>query len=153
MEFYKTVIKNALIIFLIVVLFTSVIMLLSKDQYPQVVNPCPDHWVYEASTNTCNNVHNIGEKKQITMGNYNYSCMVEGETGNSELNGKPFSDPLWNRKNGKLKRTWAQRCKQPWTGVWPSAYDDNTERGDQYGSYNPFKKNKMYVTTVNTDKI
>ena len=151
MEFYKTVIKNALIIFLIVVLFTSVIMLLSSDQYPQVVNPCPDHWVYQDGS--CNNIHDIGPEKSITIGNYSYSCKVEGETGNPDATGKPFSDPWWNSNSGNAKRIWAQRCKQPWTGVWPSAYDDNTERGDQYGPYNPFKKNKNHVTTVNTDNI
>ena len=154
MEFYKTVIKNALIIFLIVVLFTSIVMLLHKDQYPVIVNPCPDHWVYEDNNKTCNNVHNIGRRSQIKLGRHTYSCKTEGVSSNPIVNGKkPFSHPWWNWRNGVRKKVWARRCKQPWTGVWPSAYGNNALRGNQYNPYNPFKRNRNIVTTVNTDKI
>ena len=111
MEFYKNVIKNALIIFLIAILFISVIIVLSKDQYPQIVTPCPDHWVYKDGS--CNNVHNIGPETSIKIGNYYYSCMVEGDTDNPDATGKPFSDPWWNSNSGNANRIWAQRCKQP----------------------------------------
>ena len=154
MEFYKTFIKNALIIFLIVVLFISVIMLLSKDEYPQIVNPCPDHWVYQDGS--CNNIHNIGIIDQAKWNNYvgMIDCKSEG-TGNSVVPGAlpNFSNNWWNKHNGGRKKRWAMRCKQPWTGVWPSAYGNYKLRGDQYGPYNPFKKNKNHVTTVDTDKI
>jgi hypothetical protein len=133
MDFYKNIIKKALIIFFILTLFISVIIILSKDEYPQTVNPCPDHWVYDS--NQCKNVHNIGTIDSITIGSQTYNCK-------SEPSDKPFSDPWWNDRNGTRKRNWAQNCNQPWTGVWPAAYGNYVNRGDQYDPYNPFKNNK-----------
>ena len=55
--------------------------------------------------------------------------------------GDPLTNNWWNDlNNGARKRYWAKKCKQSWTGIWPTAYGDNELRGEQYEPYNINKK-------------
>lgn len=98
MPFQKTVLKVAIVAFIITLIFFGITIRNSKynTEYPPLVGSCPDYW--KDINGYCINDKNLG----------NDSCSKKMD----------FTQGVWVGSNGLcLKQKWAKACGLTWDGI------------------------------------
>jgi hypothetical protein len=98
MNFQRTTIMVALIVFFLVMIIIGFLLYKSKStlDYPPEIAECPDYWKV-IGVQKCENVKGLGT-----------NCISPMD----------FSGPEWQGENGlKKKETWATNCGVTWDGV------------------------------------
>ena len=87
---------------LIYIIYTRVSQYLKnkkiKENWPPVINPCPDFWVQSSDGKTCKNIKGIGELPANSV----RTALEKGKTRKSDIK----SACLWSIRHGT-----------PWEGV------------------------------------
>lgn len=79
-----------------------------KDNWPPVINPCPDYWIVNSENTQCKNINNVGDLPS----NYTWPQIVDP----NDLSTGPIKK---NTKADGLKSRceWAIKNNIPWEGI------------------------------------
>lgn len=111
MNFQKTVMTVALVLFIIIMAVVGVLMnnAKKKKQFPPEIGVCPDYW----------ELKNIGKEDNVVLGCYDENSVGNG-TGNPDgpgscADGINFRDVKYTTKLQKCKA--AKACGVEWDGI------------------------------------
>ena len=128
MNFQKTYLIIASVIFILLLIVTIILLFYNKNViFAPIVGECPDYWIYNKNKNTCKNIFNVGS-----------------DTIPNEIN---FSAPMWQGMNGACKKKkFAEANLLSWNGITDgSLHCDNVDVNLDYINMVAFTPANMNV--------
>lgn len=110
MEFYKTSFMIMMVVLILSLAIMGVALHTSKGDvnFPPNISKCPDYYVYDPTTKTCNDV-----KQLSTDGSYQGT-----DCTNPDFNVDKFKAKGTGPQSGICKKKrWAENCNVPWDGI------------------------------------